>query len=302
MTAIRAYGDEIARTFHLERAPAVSLDLRPGAFFAATSVLGGERGLGHSLPLSIQPALIICILRRSLTHELWYGGERVPVPPDLPTGTIAAIDLEREPTAYYGGVLDSLQIYVPRESFDAMAQDGDVPAIRDFTIPGGTVDGVAHEMSLMLQPAFDNPDQWNVLFVSGLLEAFYGHLVQKYGNVALVRNRRATGGLTASQLSRAKELIEANLSGDVSLAYLARECGLSPTHFARAFRQSVGIPPHRWLLLRRVEKAKSLLEHAAMSLGEIAKATGFADQSHLIRVFSKLVGMTPRAWRILRKL
>lgn len=301
MTPVRAYGDEIARTFHLERAPAVSLDLRPGAFFAATSVRGGEEGLGHSLPLAIQSALIVCILRSPLTHELWYGGESVPVVPDLPTGTIAAIDLEREPTAYYGGVLDSLQIYVPRDSFSAMAQDGDVPMVNDLIIPGGTVDDVAHQMSLMLQPAFDNPDQWNVLFVSGLLEAFYGHLVEKYGNVVLARNRRGTGGLTPSQLSRAKDLIEVNLSGDVSLSYLARECGLSPTHFARAFKQSVGIPPHRWLLFRRVEKAKSLLEHGTLSVREIASATGFADQSHLIRVFSKIVGITPRAWRVLRR-
>lgn len=300
MTSIRAYGDEIARSFHLERAPAVSLDLRPGAFFAATSVRGRESGLGHSLPLEIQPALIVCILRSPLTHELWYGGESVPIGPDLPTGTIASIDLEREPTAYYGGMLDSLQIYVPRDSFKAMAEDGDVPMVKEFIIPGGTVDDVASQMSLMLQPAFENPDQWNVLFVSGLLEAFYGHLVAKYGNVALIRNRRATGGLTANQLARAKDLIEANLSGDVSLAYLARECGLSPTHFARAFKQSVGVPPHRWLLLRRVEKAKSLLENGTMSTGEIASATGFADQSHLIRVFSKIVGTTPRAWRVLR--
>lgn len=300
MTAVLAYGDEIARSFHLRSAPVVSMDVRPGAFFAATSVSGGEEGLGHSLPIRVQPALIVCILRKPLLHELWLDEKHIPIGL-LPTATITAVDLEQKPTAYYGGILDSLQIYIPRDSFAAMSQDGDIPLVRDLIVPRGTVDDVAHQMALILQPAFDHPEQSNTLFVSGLIEAFYGHLVEKYGNATLARSKRPRRGLAPHQLSRAKELIEENLSGEVSLAYLAQECGLSPTHFARAFKQSVGVPPHRLLLLRRVERAKVLLERGTMTTAEIATATGFADQSHLTRVFSKVVGMTPRAWRSLRK-
>ncbi|WP_116121447.1 AraC family transcriptional regulator [Paraburkholderia sp. BL6669N2] len=102
------------------------------------------------------------------------------------------------------------------------------------------------------------------------------------------------------QLARAKELIDNNLSGAVSLAFLAMECGMSANHFARSFKQSVGIAPHRWLLLRRVEMAKRLLERGSMSISEIASLAGFADQSHLTRVFYKGVGMTPRAWKVFR--
>jgi AraC family transcriptional regulator len=101
-------------------------------------------------------------------------------------------------------------------------------------------------------------------------------------------------------LARAKELIDTNLSGAVSLSFLATECGMSTNHFARAFKQSMGIPPHRWLLLRRVEVAKSILESGSMRMSDIASITGFSDQSHFTRVFSELVGVTPRAWKIFR--
>jgi len=84
----------------------------------------------------------------------------------------------------------------------------------------------------------------------------------------------------------------------LSVTRLARKCGLSVTHFSRAFRRSVGMPPHQWLLHRRVDKARSLLECSKQELSEIALACGFADQSHFTRVFSRLVGTSPRAWRL----
>ena len=78
---------------------------------------------------------------------------------------------------------------------------------------------------------------------------------------------------------------------------LAEECGLSPRHFARAFRQSTGVPPHRWLMRHRVQRAKELLRRQALSLADIALRCGFADQSHFTRVFSREVGFSPGQWR-----
>jgi NADP-dependent 3-hydroxy acid dehydrogenase YdfG/AraC-like DNA-binding protein len=105
------------------------------------------------------------------------------------------------------------------------------------------------------------------------------------------------GGLASWQERRAKEILRARLDGKVSLAELARECELSRSHFARAFKQSIGTSPHRWLLARRAEKAKDLLIRSKLSLAEIALACGFADQSHFTRVFADLVGTSPGAWR-----
>ena len=96
---------------------------------------------------------------------------------------------------------------------------------------------------------------------------------------------------------RAKELMSANLNEDLSLSRLAIECGLSTRHFARAFRLSTGMPPHRWLVRLRVERAKELLQTRALALIDVAMFSGFADQSHLTRVFKAVVGVTPGAWR-----
>jgi transcriptional regulator GlxA family with amidase domain len=89
----------------------------------------------------------------------------------------------------------------------------------------------------------------------------------------------------------------ADLMEDVPLSRLAERCGLSTRHFARAFRQSTGVPPHRWLLNHRVGYAKELLCNPALSLAEIALACGFADQSHFTRIFTSVVHLSPGLWR-----
>jgi len=105
------------------------------------------------------------------------------------------------------------------------------------------------------------------------------------------------GGLAPWQARRAQELMNANLDGKLPLRQLAEQCGLSTRHFARAFRQSTGVPPHRWLLGRRVERAKDLMRDPALSLAEVALACGFADQSHFTRMFTTVVGVSPGVWR-----
>jgi transcriptional regulator GlxA family with amidase domain len=91
--------------------------------------------------------------------------------------------------------------------------------------------------------------------------------------------------------------MSATLSEDVPLARLANECGLSVRHFARAFRQSTGTSPHRWLLKQRVEYARELLGNRGLSLSDVALSCGFADQSHFTRVFAAMIGVGPGAWR-----
>jgi AraC-like DNA-binding protein len=83
---------------------------------------------------------------------------------------------------------------------------------------------------------------------------------------------------------------------------IAQECGLSASHFARAFAISVGTPPHQWLLDQRVDLARQLLGESALPIAEIAIQCGFSDQSHFTRVFAAKTGMPPGRWRRVRKL
>jgi AraC family transcriptional regulator len=109
--------------------------------------------------------------------------------------------------------------------------------------------------------------------------------------------RPVRGGLAPWQMRRTAQVLNEDLGSKVTLAHLAAECGLSVAHFARAFKQTTGRTPHRWLVEQRVEHAKRLLVTSILPLAEIAAICGFADQSHFTRVFSQLVGSGPGAWR-----
>lgn len=105
------------------------------------------------------------------------------------------------------------------------------------------------------------------------------------------------GGLAPGALRRVTEYIDSHLSEDVALETLAAHAGLSTYHFARAFKQSAGMPPHRYLLQQRVNRAAELLKQTEQPLTAIAQSLGFADQSHFSRSFHWLVGIAPSEFR-----
>jgi transcriptional regulator GlxA family with amidase domain len=105
------------------------------------------------------------------------------------------------------------------------------------------------------------------------------------------------GGLADWQLDLVVALVRRDLAAGLSVAELASRCGLSRSHFARAFKASTGLPPHRWLIKCRVERSQELLERSNDDIVEIALRCGFADQSHLTRVFHAVMGASPAAWR-----
>jgi AraC-like DNA-binding protein len=104
-------------------------------------------------------------------------------------------------------------------------------------------------------------------------------------------------GLAPWQMRKAKMHIELNLGGKVSTQDLATIAGLSPFHFSRAFRNSFGDSPHRYLLRRRIEFSQGLMLSTKDSLAEIALNCGLVDQAHFGKLFRRLVGESPGAWR-----
>ena len=193
---------------------------------------------------------------------------------------------------------NSVNYFLPRKTLDALADDADAPRITDlkFTPGVGVMDYVVEALTRLLLPAFDKPDQVSRLFEDHISLALGSHIAQTYGGMrSVVAPRR--GGLAAWQERRAKELMSANLQGDVSTADLARECSLSAGHFARAFRHSNGLSPHQWLLRRRIDEAHGLLRDGRLSLAQIARACGFSDQSHFTKAYTRLRGISPGAWR-----
>jgi transcriptional regulator GlxA family with amidase domain len=109
------------------------------------------------------------------------------------------------------------------------------------------------------------------------------------------------GGLPPRALRRVREYIVTHLAEDISNRVLAQLVGLSDCYFSRAFKQSAGMPPHRFVLQSRVERVKHLLVETELPLAQIAITAGFTDQSHCTRRFRELVGITPSRFRWLRR-
>lgn len=104
------------------------------------------------------------------------------------------------------------------------------------------------------------------------------------------------GGLTPAQLARVTRHIEANLAARIPIEDLAAVAGLSPSWFAHAFKTSTGLPPGRWQMRARIDRAAALLTDGQPPAAVAAEA-GFADQAHLTRAFRAARGITPAAFR-----
>ncbi len=108
------------------------------------------------------------------------------------------------------------------------------------------------------------------------------------------------GGLAPWQVKLSLRLLLDD-QGSRSLKSIAARCGLSRSYFEKAFKVSLGVPPHRWLVRQRIRRAGQKLEQTNDSVSSIALSCGFTDQSHLTRVFGAIVGSSPAAWRRQRK-
>ena len=157
-------------------------------------------------------------------------------------------------------------------------------------------DPVVHHLGLCLDTARSRPSEMSPVCADHIASALEAYLRQAH-NIVSLPPPAVRGGLAPWQLRQAKQILISRLDEPISLAELARACKLSPGHFARAFRQTTGQPPHRWLMVQRTEKAKQLLVDSTLSLAQIAQKCGFADQSHFTRVFAQLVQSSPGQWR-----
>jgi transcriptional regulator GlxA family with amidase domain len=109
--------------------------------------------------------------------------------------------------------------------------------------------------------------------------------------------RASGGGLAPWQVALASQLLLRDICADIKGEEIASLCGLSRSHFAKAFKVSLGEPPHRWVVRERLRRAAEMLERTDESISAIAVSCGFADQSHLTRVFRTALGASPAAWR-----
>lgn len=133
------------------------------------------------------------------------------------------------------------------------------------------------------------------IFADSLAAAFVATFIDHY---VVLPAPPGTARLSPTRLRQLIDHIQEHLDADLSVPTLAAFAHTSPFHFARQFKRSTGQTPHQFVLQRRLDKAQRLLENDALSIAEVAYATGFPSQAHFTTVFRRVFGQTPKSWRL----
>jgi AraC family transcriptional regulator len=246
------------------------------------------------------PAVLVSVFVQPVAtrgYRLWVDGATVPTGP-IPAFRSNVIDLAAEPATWGAAGIDYVHFHVRYAAIDETAAELGYERVGAVRPVVASDDIVLAQIAKNVLPFLG---RGRASAADGLaldrLELILGaHLVQRYG-ATKPRRAASRGGLASWQRRRATELLCANLDGSVRLADLARACGLSVSHFARAFKASFGVPCHRWLTEHRIQRAQELLAVKDTPLASVADRCGFGDQAAFTRTFHRLVGLTPGRWR-----
>ena len=157
-------------------------------------------------------------------------------------------------------------------------------------------DATVRETALKLATTIEMAGHDNRLYLEALGAVLAHELVRLNQGVAR-KELPVRGGLAAWQQRTVTAYIEEHLAEQVPLAKLAALVRLSPYYFCRAFKQSLGLPPHRYHTNRRIERAKTLLARSCPSVTEIGLTVGFSETSSFTAAFRRATGLTPTAYR-----
>lgn len=232
-----------------------------------------------------------------------YFDDGIHVPDvDRAAGVLHLHDLRRSPTVELRDAFHIMHAHFPVTVLkSAIERSAHIPVHQmALSVPHSFRDTTIEHLFAALRPSLARPEEASALFVEQVSLALCIYLGTQYGGLRSLPNL-PKGGLAPWQERRVKEMIDDEMSGELSLSLLALECQLSVRHFSRAFLQSFGMPAHQYQLRRRIDRASHHLLDSTLSLQQVALACGFSTQSHLSRVFFKLTGVTPGAWRRLHR-
>ena len=293
-----AYGRNLGTKYGAEEAPSLVTRSLHATEIAVTEICVHRPPGRLSDPIPRVDAYMVSLMLSDLPNNAYWEEGRQVSAYSLRADEVTIHDLRREPLAVIDKPIHSLLCYIPSAALNALADQANVPRISELRYkPGvGVFDETIKHIGLSLLPALRTPDRVSRLFTDHMTLALAAHCAQTYGGMQIV-SRPLKGGLAPWQEKRSKQMLAGDLTGATPLHEIAGACGLSVSHFSRAFHKSTGLAPHAWLLQVRVDSAKAMLRRGDASLSTIARACGFADQSHFARVFASRVGLSPGAWR-----
>jgi AraC-like DNA-binding protein len=278
-------GNHAALVHEFASWPAVRADLirRTGLGRQETNIVAHD----HSLLLNI----------RGIANDgqNYLDGRRVGFHP-RPPGTLCFIPAGHSWAGWDDGEGTASYLFVAmkREFVLGLLEKMPGPSHVERLVPNlGFQDPEIQLAARRINSEIKNQDTTSILVVESQAAIIVAQLLRRSAE----RHVHVTGGLAPSVLNRAIERIEASLEHSIRLTELAADAGLSAHHFCRAFRQSTGLPPHAYLIQRRLDRACDLLRSSNMSITEIALMCGYSSGSHLSASFQKEIGVSPKMFR-----
>jgi len=200
------------------------------------------------------------------------------------------------------GAPDIQLVYLRRSMVDQIAAEHfgfDTKSV-ELVPKLGFSDGLLEQLALALLATArdDETSASDGIYADHLVRMITMHLLRYHCTSSGSHARLTTSAdTTTARLNHVRDLIEVELGQDLALERLAAEAGIAAHAFAAAFTKEYGIPPHRYVTSRRIERAKTLLRQTDLPVARIAMDTGFASQSHLASTFRRNVGETPGSYR-----
>lgn len=240
------------------------------------------------------PCLVVYETGKRISGESMLGTERHSSRKDVGRKlTFVPAGQELRERHHPQGPLRLMYLFFDPAQFPALAHAGfDAPSAASLHFD----DPALTETALKLKRTLDGEDAGMETYLEALgivLVHDLARLLQGLPRLA----QRHRGGLAAWQQRAATSFIDAHLEETIPLATLAALARLSPYHFCRAFKQSLGMPPHKYHTQRRMEHAKSLLAGRTCSVTEIGLAVGYSETSSFTTAFRKATGTTPSAYQ-----
>lgn len=278
--------------------------LRPATGVFETEEAHGElltfaRGDAAEMEFSLASHLIIFLPDGMSGGYEWSNGGRTIKLSSMPAGTVIFNPARsylwlRKRSAQASCRM--LLLTIAPKSVSRLFGD-DTPGVT-FVQKIGVGDEDMRRTLLVLLQEIENPGWNSGLYVETLLTLLSSQLVRCASDLRGPQHMiYKKGGLPGWRLKRALELLEEDLCEAPSLVELAHQLQLHPTSLCRAFKQSMGITPHRYLLLRRIKRAKEMMSDQKRSLTDIAVDCGFNSSSQFSLVFRRISGMSPRQYR-----
>lgn len=293
-----AFGRNLAAHFHLKESEQV-FTAWPGDNPFAITRLQSDTGIPDRttrVPSEAALHISVSILPVPLrSYELWIDGKAIGVP-FIPSLRTSVMDLQSDPVCWVGTGFDYVHYHVPKAGLDEIAKDHGVEPVGSYKFAICEHDIVLAQLTQYAFPFIGSRDWKGSLALDQFSLILGAHVLRTYAGLPPLGATKR-GGLAPWQARRATEMIRESLDGNIHLSDMARECGLSVSHFTRAFRKSFGLSPYRWLLERRMDRAKALLVTSDLPIADIAVQAGFSDQAALTRAFGRIVGDSPGRWR-----